>query len=50
MCTHLTMTDLVTAHHEMGHIEYFLQYRNQPKVFRDAANPGEYCDLAKLLI
>ncbi|XP_049797669.1 angiotensin-converting enzyme-like [Schistocerca nitens] len=40
MCTQVTMTDLVTAHHEMGHIQYFLQYRNQPKVFRDAANPG----------
>ncbi|XP_063823944.1 angiotensin-converting enzyme [Ostrinia nubilalis] len=40
MCTHVDMKDLVTAHHEMAHIEYFLSYRNQPKVFRDGANPG----------
>ncbi|CAH0702699.1 unnamed protein product [Spodoptera exigua] len=40
MCTHVDMKDLVTAHHEMAHIEYFLAYRNLPKVFRDGANPG----------
>ncbi|KAG6454450.1 hypothetical protein O3G_MSEX008722 [Manduca sexta] len=40
MCTHVDMKDLITAHHEMAHIEYFLAYRNQPKVFRDGANPG----------
>lgn len=41
MCTHVDMKDLVTAHHEMAHIEYFLAYRNLPKVFRDGANPGK---------
>lgn len=41
MCTHVDMKDLVTAHHEMAHIEYFLAYKNQPKVFRDGANPGK---------
>lgn len=41
MCTHVDMKDLVTAHHEMAHIQYFLAYRNQPKVFRDGANPGK---------
>lgn len=35
------MKDLITAHHEMAHIEYFLAYRNLPKVFRDGANPGK---------
>ncbi|KAI5646414.1 angiotensin-converting enzyme domain-containing protein [Phthorimaea operculella] len=40
MCTHVDMKDLITAHHEMAHIQYFLAYRNQPKVFRDGANPG----------
>lgn len=41
MCTHVDMKDLITAHHEMAHIEYFLAYRNLPKVFRDGANPGK---------
>ncbi|XP_065156187.1 angiotensin-converting enzyme-like [Atheta coriaria] len=40
MCTKITMKDLITAHHEMAHIHYFINYRNQPKVFRDGANPG----------
>ncbi|XP_068242902.1 angiotensin-converting enzyme-like [Palaemon carinicauda] len=39
-CTDVTMTDLITVHHEMGHVEYFLQYKHLPKVFRDGANPG----------
>lgn len=45
MCTQVTMKDLVTAHHELTHIQYFLQYRNQPKVYRDGANPGIYYEI-----
>lgn len=41
MCTHVTMKDLITAHHELAHIHYFMQYKSQPKVFRDGANPGK---------
>ncbi|CAG9818310.1 unnamed protein product [Phaedon cochleariae] len=40
MCTHVNMKDLITAHHELAHIYYFMQYKNQPKVFRDGANPA----------
>uniref|UniRef100_A0A1B0GNY6 Angiotensin-converting enzyme n=1 Tax=Phlebotomus papatasi TaxID=29031 RepID=A0A1B0GNY6_PHLPP len=40
MCTTVTHKDLITAHHEMAHIQYFYNYRNMPKVFRDGANPG----------
>ncbi|XP_047488914.1 angiotensin-converting enzyme-like isoform X2 [Penaeus chinensis] len=40
MCTEVNMYDLVTVHHEMGHIEYFMAYKNQPHVFRESANPG----------
>lgn len=25
----------------MGHVEYFLQYRHQPYIYREGANPGE---------
>lgn len=39
-CTQVTTEDLVTIHHEMGHIQYDMQYRNQPFIFRDGANPG----------
>ncbi|KAI1887172.1 hypothetical protein AGOR_G00203390 [Albula goreensis] len=39
-CTVITMDDLITVHHEMGHVQYFLQYKNQPISFRDGANPG----------
>ncbi|XP_062576365.1 uncharacterized protein LOC134238260 [Saccostrea cucullata] len=40
MCTNINMEDLITIHHEMGHIEYFLQYKDQPLSYRDGANPG----------
>ncbi|KAI0233269.1 Angiotensin-converting enzyme [Lamellibrachia satsuma] len=40
MCTDLTMEDLVTIHHEMGHTEYQMLYKDQPLPFRDGANPG----------
>lgn len=41
MCTTITHSDLVTVHHEMGHIEYFMEYKHLPYVYREAANPGE---------
>ncbi|GBP18262.1 Angiotensin-converting enzyme [Eumeta japonica] len=40
MCTVVNMENLRVVHHEMGHIQYYLQYRNQPVVFRAGANPG----------
>lgn len=39
-CTVKTIDDLVTIHHEMGHIQYFMEYSNQPPVYREGANPG----------
>ena len=48
MCTSINANDLYTIHHEMGHIEYFMQYRHQPTVYRSGANAafheaiGEY--------
>lgn len=34
------MNDLITVHHEMGHIQYFMNYADQPVVYREGANPG----------
>lgn len=39
-CTQVKMDDLLTVHHEMGHVEYFLKYAKQHVVFRTGANPG----------
>lgn len=39
-CTEITEQEFVVAHHEMGHIEYFLQYKDQPFKFREGANDG----------
>ncbi|KAJ6660556.1 hypothetical protein lerEdw1_017553 [Lerista edwardsae] len=39
-CTVVNMDDLITVHHEMGHVQYFLQYKDLPITFRDGANPG----------
>lgn len=34
------MDQLFTAHHELGHIQYYLQYQHLPSVYREGANPG----------
>ncbi|XP_069337702.1 angiotensin-converting enzyme isoform X3 [Eulemur rufifrons] len=39
-CTTVNMEDLVVAHHEMGHIQYFMQYKDLPVALREGANPG----------
>lgn len=36
----MTMEQLFTVHHEMGHVQYYLQYKDQPVGFRRGANPG----------
>jgi len=49
MCTDITHKDFITVHHELAHIQYFLNYRNRPKVFRDGANPGNFAHSNLLL-
>lgn len=39
-CTEITQAHLYIAHHELGHIQYYLQYQDQHAVFRGAPNPG----------
>ena len=40
MCTQINFDDFLTVHHEMGHIQYYLQYGFQPLSYRAGANPG----------
>ncbi|KAJ9581076.1 hypothetical protein L9F63_023745, partial [Diploptera punctata] len=40
MCTNINMEDFITIHHEMGHIQYYIQYKDQPYALRAGANPG----------
>ncbi|XP_004710002.2 angiotensin-converting enzyme 2 [Echinops telfairi] len=40
MCTKVAMDDFLTAHHEMGHIQYDMAYANQPFLLRNGANEG----------
>ncbi|XP_043682054.1 angiotensin-converting enzyme-like [Vespula pensylvanica] len=39
-CTKITMDDLLSTHHEMAHLQYYLQYKDQPIIFRKEAIPG----------
>lgn len=39
-CTTVNQRNFLTIHHEMGHIEYFILYKDQPITFRTGANPG----------
>lgn len=40
MCTKVNMEDFVVVHHEMGHIMYYILYKNHPLIYRTGANPG----------
>lgn len=39
-CTEVTIEDLLSIFHQMGHIQYFLQYKNLPVIFRAGPNPA----------
>ncbi len=40
MCTEPTEEDLLTIHHELGHIFYYQSYRSLPFLFQSGANDG----------
>jgi peptidyl-dipeptidase A len=40
MCIEPTKEDLVTLHHELGHLYYYHYYLDQPTLFRNGANDG----------
>jgi hypothetical protein len=33
LCAEVNAEDFYVIHHEMGHVEYYMAYRNQPTVF-----------------
>ena len=39
-CIRPTDEDLATIYHELGHVFYFLSYKDQPFLFQDGANDG----------
>jgi len=41
MCTQVRQEDFQTIHHEMGHIQYYIQYKDQPYALRSGASPGK---------
>ena len=38
MCAEVNMENLQTIHHEMGHVQYFMQYCHLPVIFRNSPN------------
>jgi len=40
MCTKPTEEDLVTLYHELGHVYYYLWYKDLPYLFQDGAHDG----------
>ncbi|XP_063229178.1 angiotensin-converting enzyme-like [Bacillus rossius redtenbacheri] len=38
LCAEVSAEDFYVIHHEMGHIEYYMSYRDQPAIFQDGAN------------
>merc|ERR1711970_954039 len=48
-CTEVNQEHFVTVNHEMGHVQYFLQYAHQSYLYRDGANPGFHEGVADVL-
>lgn len=51
-CTRVTMEDLLSTHYEMAHLQYYLQYKDHPLLFRNEAIPGicySYADVHMIL-
>ncbi|MFZ9887916.1 MAG: M2 family metallopeptidase [Myxococcota bacterium] len=40
MCIEPNEEDLITIHHELGHIYYYLEYKDKPALYQDGANDG----------
>ncbi|CAF0929500.1 unnamed protein product [Brachionus calyciflorus] len=49
MCTTVSMNDMFVVHHEMGHIQYYMNYKHQPFHFKEGANPGFHEALGDLM-
>lgn len=39
-CTQISLEDFINAHHEMTHIQYYMQYTAQPFIYRESPNPA----------
>ena len=48
-CTRVNDEDFVTVNHEMGHIQYYMNYKNLSFLFREGANPGFHEGIADIL-
>lgn len=48
-CTTVTEDQLLTVHHEMGHVQYYIEYKPQPVLFRGGANPGFHEGVADIV-
>ncbi|XP_053637887.2 angiotensin-converting enzyme isoform X2 [Cherax quadricarinatus] len=49
MCAEINFDDLATIHHELGHIQYDMQYAHQPFTYRDGANDGFHEAIGELM-
>ena len=48
-CTRVNQEDFITVNHEMGHVQYFLQYKDKSYLYRNGANPGFHEGVADIL-
>ncbi|EFX65684.1 hypothetical protein DAPPUDRAFT_65345 [Daphnia pulex] len=49
MCAGVSFSDFLTVHHELGHIQYQMQYAHLPYGYRDGANDGFHEAIGELM-
>lgn len=50
MCGHVQESIFSTVHHEMGHLAYLMAYKDQPTIYKDAANDGDISSVDDLFV
>ncbi|XP_055544079.1 angiotensin-converting enzyme-like [Wyeomyia smithii] len=48
-CTQVSLEDFVNSHHEMTHVQYYMQYSGQPFLYREGPNPAFHEALANAI-
>jgi len=49
MCSRVVFEDFLTVHHELGHIQYYQQYADQPLGYQEGANDGFHEAVGELM-
>lgn len=42
LCAQVNMEDFYVIHHEMGHVQYYMAYKDMPAIFQASSLPAAF--------